>query len=212
MDPLDIDPPEHSWAPCSPRGILQGLQERRHAGHILIVGIDGHSGSGKTTVASRLREVDPSVAVIHTDDIAWHHSFFDWTPLLIDKVLIPLRCGDLPLSYRPDAWIQRHRPGAITVPDTATTVLIEGVGAGRRDLHPFLDALIWVYARPETGRQRVRARGVDTEQFILDWLAQEDTMLGQHRPWQCATLFVHAEQSTPDADLITAAGPAAEPR
>ena len=212
MDPLDIDPSEHVWAPRSPRGILRGLQQHRQAGQILIIGIDGHSGSGKTTVASRLGEVDPSVAVIHTDDIAWHHSFFDWTPLLIDAVLVPLRCGTLPVSHRPDAWIQRHRKGAITVPDTATTVLIEGVGAGHRDLRPFLDALIWVYARPETGRRRVLSRGVDTEQFILDWLAQEDAMLAQHRPWQCATLLVHAEQTTPNGDLITAAGPVAEPR
>ena len=209
MSPLDIDPFDQSWAPRSPREILRGLREHRQDGQILIVGIDGRSGSGKTTVAARLMKVDPSVAVVHTDDIAWHHSFFDWTPLLTHEVLVPLRSGDLPVTYRPDAWIQRHRQGAITVPNTATTVLIEGVGAGQQDLRPFLDALIWVYARPETGRQRVVSRGVDTEQFILDWLAQENAMLGRHRPWQCATLLVHTEQASPNGDLMTAAGPAA---
>ena len=41
-----------------------------------IIAIDGRSGSGKTTLASALVEVLPEAFVVHTDDVAWHHSFF----------------------------------------------------------------------------------------------------------------------------------------
>jgi ABC-type glutathione transport system ATPase component len=42
-----------------------------------ILAVDGRSGSGKSTIASLLHHVVPASVVVHTDDIAWHHSFFD---------------------------------------------------------------------------------------------------------------------------------------
>ena len=71
----------------------------------------------------RRREVDVrralaeqlDAAVLSTDDFAWWHSYFDWHELLIAKGIEPLRSGQ-PVDYRPPAWIERHRPGSITVP------------------------------------------------------------------------------------------------
>ncbi|MFJ3224601.1 hypothetical protein ACIPJS_14785 [Streptomyces sp. NPDC086783] len=45
-----------------------------------VTAIDGRSGAGKTTLAERLREVVPNSAVVHTDDIAWNHAYFDILP------------------------------------------------------------------------------------------------------------------------------------
>jgi ABC-type cobalamin/Fe3+-siderophores transport system ATPase subunit len=39
-----------------------------------IVGVDGRTASGKTTLARRLAGMVASSAVVHTDDIAWWHS------------------------------------------------------------------------------------------------------------------------------------------
>jgi len=66
-----------------------------------------------------------------TDDIAWHHSFFGWSDVLIEGVLRPLRRGGLPLSYTPQPWIERGRPGSIVIPGGTEIILVEGVGAGR---------------------------------------------------------------------------------
>jgi len=75
----------------------------------LLVGIDGRSRSGKSTLAALIARCIQEVVVVHTDDIAWHHSFFGWSDVLIEGVLRPLRRGGLPLSYTPQPWIERGR-------------------------------------------------------------------------------------------------------
>ena len=56
-----------------------------------VIGVDGRSGSGKSTVAAALAASYGDATVVHTDDVAWHHSFFDWDQQLVDHVLTPLR-------------------------------------------------------------------------------------------------------------------------
>jgi len=76
----------------------------------LLVGIDGRSRSGKSTLAALIARCIQGVVVVHTDDVAWHHSFFGWSDVLIEGVLRPLRRDGLPLSYTPQPWIERGRP------------------------------------------------------------------------------------------------------
>jgi len=46
-------------------------------GRPCVLAIDGRGGSGKTTIAERIRAAVPGAAAVHTDDVAWNHSFFD---------------------------------------------------------------------------------------------------------------------------------------
>ena len=64
--------------------MLQELRGYEPSGAVTVVGIDGRSGSGKSTLARGLTGLDSNIAAVHTDDLAWHHSFFDWGGLLID--------------------------------------------------------------------------------------------------------------------------------
>src|SRR4051794_38443146 len=57
----------------------------------MLVGIDGRSGGGKTTVAQSLGEHLGDAQVVHTDDVAWYDSMFGWDDLLAEHVLQPLR-------------------------------------------------------------------------------------------------------------------------
>jgi len=50
------------------------------------------------------------VVVIHNDEVAWHHSFFGWSDVLIEGVPRPLCRDGLPLSYTRQPWIERGRP------------------------------------------------------------------------------------------------------
>ena len=58
---------------------------------IPVVAVDGRSGSGRSTAAQRIAATIPGAAVLRTDDVAWHHSYFDWTGLLRDGVLDRVR-------------------------------------------------------------------------------------------------------------------------
>ena len=75
----------------------------------------------------------PGAAVVHTDDIAWYHAMFDWSSLITEGVLAPLRRG-AGIEFRPPEWVERWRPGAVTVPAGCPLVVVDGVGIGRRDL------------------------------------------------------------------------------
>jgi len=177
-------------------------------GAVRVLAVDGRSGGGKTTVAGRLAEAIDTCAVVHTDDIAWHHSFFDWTDLLIENVLIPFRRGEA-VDYRPDAWRERDREGSISVPAGVEWLIVEGVGAARRELVPLVDAVLWVQSDDAIARERGIARDGGDEaatSFWDEWMAAEEPFLAHHRPWERADLIVNGTppNGTDPAEILVA--------
>jgi hypothetical protein len=167
-----------SWQPKFP-----GPSERPG-----ILAVDGRGASGKSTFASVLNRAVPGSVVVHTDDIAWNHSFFDWAALLRDGVLIPVHAAQ-EVRYRPPAWEAREREGAIVVPSTCPLVIVEGCGAARRDLMPWIDVVVWV----QSDTQKAKARGLvrdggtaEVEAFWEEWMAEEFPFFAQDRPWERA--------------------------
>ncbi len=163
-----------------------------------VVAIDGRGAGGKSTLADRLHQAVPASVVVHTDDVAWHHSFFDWADLLATGVLEPVRRGQ-PVRYRPPGWDTHERPGAIEVPAGLELVLVEGVGAGRRELAHLLDAVVWVQSDFAEAERRGIARDIaqsangDAEQSIAfwhEWMAEELAFVDRQRPWERACVIV----------------------
>ncbi|MEV0389382.1 hypothetical protein [Nonomuraea sp. NPDC050643] len=177
-----------------------------------IVAIDGPGGAGKTTIAATLAGGMPYAAVVHTDDVAWHHSFFGWTDVLVEGVLEPLHRGEA-VSCRPAAWARRGRAGAIDVPAGLNMVIVEGTGAARRELTPLLDAVVWVQADLTEARRRCMAREGGTQaarDFWDEWMRQEIPFMAGHRPWERANLVVAgtpAVRYDPAHHLLTARPP-----
>ncbi|MEU4745483.1 hypothetical protein AB0G02_34165, partial [Actinosynnema sp. NPDC023658] len=126
-----------------------------------VIAIDGRGGAGKTTLAERLRAVVPRSAVVHTDDVAWHHAYFDWGGVLVDHVLRPVHRGEA-VDFRPDAWIARGRPGSITVPAGVDVVWVEGTGVIREELMPWLDASVWLQGDLDEQERLLVARDGDS--------------------------------------------------
>jgi hypothetical protein len=83
----------------------------------------------------------PNSAIVHTDDIAWNHAYFDWAALLVENILQPVHRGEA-VDFRPDAWITHDRPGSITIPAGADFIWVEGTGIVREELAPWLDASV----------------------------------------------------------------------
>ncbi|HEY1297815.1 MAG TPA: hypothetical protein VGJ60_32445 [Chloroflexota bacterium] len=169
----------------------------------LVVAIDGRSSSGKTTLAARVAELIPATAVVHTDDIAWWHSRFGWADLA-RHVLEIVRSGAA-LAYRPPAWVERGREGAIVVPPGIELLLLEGVGASREELADLLDARLWVQTARATIDRRNEGRGADD-----GWLAEELPWVAAHRPWEHADLIIDGTPilgHDPGIEIVVGDGP-----
>lgn len=171
--------------------VVARLRGAPTTGRPRVVAVDGRGGSGKSTLAGALQQVT-GWPVVATDDVAWHTSFFGWDGLLVRHVLAPLHAGAA-ITWRPAAWQERGRPGAVEVPAGAEVVLVEGTGSSRRALLPWLDAAVWVRCDLEQARCRALVRDGGRPQdaaFWDEWQEQELPFLAHDRPWERADVVV----------------------
>ncbi|MEU4448648.1 hypothetical protein AB0K14_04770 [Actinosynnema sp. NPDC050801] len=174
-----------------------------------VIAIDGRGGAGKTTLAERLREVAPRSAVVHTDDVAWNHAYFDWGAVLVENVLRPLHRGEA-VDFRPDAWTTHDRPGSIAIPAGVDFVWVEGTGIIRAELAPWLDASVWMQGDLDEQERLLVARDGDSpaqQEHVANWLLEELPFLLRERPWARATLIVAGPAQIahdPDTELVIA--------
>ncbi|MFG2647434.1 uridine kinase [Streptomyces sp. NPDC048436] len=138
---MTAQPPPTPAALSRLAGIL--LRRPPSCGPVRLVAVDGHAGSGKSTFADRLAEALGGAPVLRLDDIASHDELFGWTERLRRQVITPLSHGET-AHYETYDWnARRFGPDVRTLPP-APVIIIEGVGAGRRALRPFLARLLWM--------------------------------------------------------------------
>jgi len=162
------------------------------AGRPPILAVDGRSSSGKSTFAARLAGMWAGATLVHTDDIAWRQAVLDWAALLTEGVLAPVRAGRS-VSYRPPQWDAGGRAGAIEVAADSTLVIVDGVGAGRRELTPVLDAVVWVESPTDDVDRRNAERvaaGETTPGDFAAWMAEERPFVETERTWERAAFIV----------------------
>ncbi len=189
-----VEPPAAPWRARALQTVVDDLLSRLPSAgsRPVILAIDGRSGGGKSTVAARVAAHIPGAVIVHTDDVAWYESFFDWDVLLAEGILEPLRRGEA-VNFRPPAWDERGREGAIRVDADASVLILEGVGSSRRSLTPHIDASVWV----QSDLSEARRRGIERDggddaaaSFWDEWTAQEEPFLAEDRPWERADLVV----------------------
>lgn len=172
-----------------------------------LIAIDGRGGAGKSRLAEQLRERVPGSAVVHTDDIAWHHAMFDWGSVLAENVLRPLHRG-AEVEFRPRAWIERGRPGVIHVPAGADVVWIEGTGIIRQELATWIDVGIYVQGDLAEQERRLVARdgnSPEMQRHKAEWLKEELPFMLRERPWAQAAVVVDGSSVLdhgPDAHVV----------
>ena len=124
---------------------------------------------------------------------------FDWADLLVGGVLEPVRRGEA-VSYRPPAWRERNRAGAIEVPQGCELVIVEGAGAARHELMGLVDAVVWVQSdMAEAERRGIERDGGDQAavSFWHLWMAEELPFMARQRPWARANVIVAGTPSVP---------------
>ncbi|MEU4175445.1 hypothetical protein [Streptomyces sp. NPDC026589] len=141
-------------------------------GPVRLVAVDGHAGSGKSTFAARLAAALGGAPVLHLDDLATHEELFGWAGRLREQVILPLSRGES-ARYAPYDWTERRFGPARTL-EPAPVVLVEGVGAGRRRVRPWLAALCWMELDREVSWERGRRRdGTGLTAFWDGWTLAE---------------------------------------
>ena len=206
------EPEARSWASVDDVELVDRVRALLPAENMALVLVDGRSGSGKSTFAERLARILDG-AVVHSDDIAWHHDPIDWADVLVDGVITPWRCGEA-VYFRPPGWVMQGRPGAIEVP-LHRVLIVEGVGAGRSGLAARAELVVWVQSDRDEARRRGLERDVklgrtpkEAEVFWDEWMRSEEPFLADDRPWSRATLIVNGTPSEAmQTDSVIARGP-----
>ncbi len=186
-----------AWRVVTLDDLARQVVEARGSARPAVVAVDGHSSSGKTSLAEGLASRLPDAAVLHTDDLAWHQGVFSWDGLLRDSVIPLVRAGTA-VDYRPQQWQARSRAGSITLPGSLAYLLVEGVGASQPSIRDLFDLVLWVETDEPTRLARDLARLADGEMSQEDyasWMAEENAYTTRERPWEHADLLGYGGDS-----------------
>ena len=157
---------------------------------VVVIGVDGRSGGGKTTLAKNLAE-RLGATMLSTDDFAWWHSLFDWPEMLIENGIEPLRAGKA-IDFKPAAWIEKEREGSILAAPSRF-VIVEGVGSTQERMRQALDYKIWLQTDADVARERGLLRDLaerpdpaEAERFWNEWQSAEDLFQAEQKSWLSA--------------------------
>ena len=157
-----------------------------------LVGIDGRSGAGKTTLTDQLASVlrrSHDVVVFRLEDIypGWDGLSAGMTAYR-SEVLEKLRRGE-DAHWTAWDWLTSE-PGTPRLTRPAEIVLLEGVGACHRTARTLLDTSVWVELPASQRRRRALERDGDAYAAHWDqWAAQEDEYLAQDPVWESADIL-----------------------
>jgi hypothetical protein len=206
------EPQARSWEALDDVELTAHVRALLPADKLALVLIDGRSGGGKSSFAGRLSQLLDS-ALVHSDDIAWHHDPIHWADILVDGVIAPWRRGDA-IHFRPPGWVVQDRPGAVEAPPHPV-LIVEGVGAGRSCLAAGAELVVWVQSDRSKARRRGIARDVglgrspkEAEFFWDEWMRAEEPFLANDQPWTRASFVVNGTPPTAmQAHTLVASGP-----
>lgn len=155
-----------------------------HRGFTL-VGIGGHGGAGKSTLAARIR----GAQVVGTDEF-WNGSEFELARLL-EEVVEPLLAGRAARYHGFDWGANRlHAEASVVRPEGV--VVIEGVCALHRMFRDAYDVRVWVDAPRELRLERGVARDGEAsrERWETVWMPSEERYVERDDPVPSAHVVV----------------------
>jgi uridine kinase len=168
--------------------LIEGARDGRS---LTLVGIGGHGGAGKSTLAALV----PDARVVSTDAF-WNGTSFEIGRIRAE-VVEPLVSGTTARFTEWD-W-DAGRAGAMRSVEPEGLVVIEGVCALHRDLRDAYAVRIWVEAPAELRLERgVERDGEDARAtWVERWMPSEDRYVALDRPVECAHLVVDGTAPLP---------------
>jgi len=163
-------------------------------GRTRLVCVDGPAGSGKTSLAARLRTHLDDAGVLHMDDVyaGWDTDFDEVHARLRAQVAEPLGRGAVGCYQRYD-WYAGRFDAWVEVPPPAV-LLLEGVGSGAAALDPVRSLLVWVEAeRGERLRRGLERDGAGMLHRWLAWMEHEQAEFARQRTRERADLRLRGD-------------------
>lgn len=157
-----------------------------------VVGIDGRSGAGKTTLTDQLAAVlrrSYDVVTFRLEDLypGWN-GLAEGMSEYRTRILEPLRRGE-DAHWTAWDWLTSE-PGTPRLTRAAEIVLVEGVGACHREARALLDTSVWVELPTWQRKQRALARdGATYENYWDVWAEQEEHYLADDPVWEAADII-----------------------
>lgn len=166
-------------------------------GKTRFIAIDGHGGSGKSTLAETLAR-QLNAEIIHTDDFAGWDNPENWWPLVIERVLEPIKNGASVLNYPRSKWWETHNPEPVVNQPVTSIMILEGVSSLRKEFREYLSLSIFVDTPIEICLQRgfERDKGQDgksddeIKQMWQQWYEKEEIYIARDKPIEFADLVV----------------------
>lgn len=176
----------------------------------LIIAISGFGGSGKTTLATKLKTDLADAEMVCIDSFSTHEwrRGADWSNFdrerFAKEILKPAHANEFPLLYAHVPWPGHIADPAIKVQRTKY-LIVEGCSIFHRDLLQYYDYKIWVDCPLEeaTKRGMWRDRHIhkDEQDYCWQniWVPNERDFYEKYRPDQVADMTIDSSQSvTPD--------------
>lgn len=163
----------------------------------IFISIDGHGGSGKSSLAKMLAE-SLGAEIIHIDDFTGVGAKTDWYKALINKVINPSLNGAKLLSYPRAKWWPEHMPLPVVNQRVTSVMIIEGVCSSRVELRSYMTVKVFVDTPRsicvERGVARDKGMGGKSDEEILaqwhQWLKWDDQYFAKDDPKSAADIIV----------------------
>ncbi|MDQ1583392.1 MAG: hypothetical protein QOF36_1446 [Microbacteriaceae bacterium] len=188
------------FSPDLPGELVEALRRALARTPSPVILIDGSSGTGKSTLATRLVADWPGAVapvLVRMDDIYPGWGGLDAASVHIrDHLLGPRRAGTAARWQRHD-W-SADVPAEWHDVDAGAPLIVEGCGTVSRDNAALADLRLWLTADPEACKARALAR--DKGSFDAhwdDWQRQFDRFVARERPESRADLRIEATDWPP---------------
>ena len=169
---------------------------RPKVGEVTFIAVDGHGGSGKSTLGALLARTIKA-ELIHTDDFTGFDASPDWPDQLRESIFIPISKGAKILNYNRSKWWEDHHPDPVVGQPVTRVMILEGVSSLRREFRDYISLGIFV----DTPRDICLKRGIERDkkggqpesellELWKNWLAEEDEYFERDNPKDYAEIVV----------------------
>lgn len=174
------------------------LEDSSKIGNTQFIAIDGHGGSGKSTLSEILAKKF-GAEIIHTDDFAGWDNPENWWPLVIERIFEPIKNGATILSYPRSKWWETHNPEPVANQPVTCIMILEGVSSLRKEFRPYISFGIFVDTPEEVCLRRgfERDKGQDgksdeeIKRMWQQWYEKEEVYMKRDDPKDHADLVVN---------------------